>query len=90
MNNFNIETNDNIIEFIQYILSKYPLPSIPNKTIKENLKKDAISFIDKLSTKYSPKKFKKKDKINYEIYNAIYHKLNNILLMLNKNEIQFS
>ena len=70
------------------------MPNSPKyKTIKENLEKDAISLIDKLSTQYNPKKLKKnskEEKIKYEIYKIINLKLNSILLRLKENEIKFS
>ena len=73
------------LEFINYILNKFP----PKKRINENNKineqqwlNDKDYLLNKLKGAYSPSNFyyqkTEEDKLNYKIYNSIFIELNNI------------
>ena len=83
-------TDLEIIEFIEYILKKYPPKNNPlkkNKTVGDYWKKDPKSFIDKLSAKYSTDNLKNKtedEMFIFRIYDIINHELNKIISDLNQ------
>ena len=96
LDNYQFNTADDVIEFIENILEKYKLTKNPlkYKTVKETLENGAIDLINTLSKQYSTKKLKNIDakemKIKCKIYNIISTKLNSILLKIKANEIIFS
>ena len=96
LENYQCNTADDVIEFIENILEKYKLPKNPlkYKTVKESLENGALDLINVLSKQYSTKKLKnintKEMKIKYKIYNIISTKLNSIFLKVKANEIKFS
>ena len=96
LENYQCNTADDVIEFIENILEKYKLPKNPlkYKTVKESLENGALDLINVLSKQYSTKKLKnintKEMKIKYKIYNIISTKLNSIFLKFKANEIKFS
>lgn len=89
---FPIETNKQIIDFIEYILENYP----PNRKLlkkKNNVKRlfeeKSIDYLDELCSKYHPDNLSKKTekiKIDSQIYRAIIVKLNKIISKIREEE----
>ena len=80
------------IEFIEFILNKYPPKKSPlrkNLTVKEQWNKDSKSFIEILSARYHPDNYSKKktneEKLKYTIYHTISTEINLIKSKLNQN-----
>lgn len=82
------------VEFIEFILKKYP-PKSPLKknkvvNVKEEWKKNAQLFVTKLSGRYSPDNYPKnteEEKLKFTIYHTISTQINAILSGLNSNVI---
>jgi len=79
------------VEFIEFILKKYPPKNSPlkkNKTVKEEWRKDAKLLVTKLSGRYCPDNYPKnteEEKLKFTIYHAISIEINDILSGLNSN-----
>ena len=82
------------VEFIEFILKKYP-PKSPLKknkvvNVNEEWKKNAQLFVTKLSGRYSPDNYPKnteEEKLKFTIYHTISTQINAILSGLNSNVI---
>ena len=81
------------IEFIKFILQKYPLKKEilkKNQTIEERWAKNKESFLRILSARYHPDNVSnntEEEKLNYTIFNAISIEINSIIEEINPNKI---
>ena len=81
------------LEFIEFILKKYPPKKSPLRklSIKEEWNKNSKSFIERLSARYNPDNYKKntdEEKLKYTIYHVISSEINSIKSKLNPNTIE--
>ena len=81
------------VEFIEFILNKYPPKKSPlkkNKTVREQWNENAKSFVERLSARYNPDNYPKnteEEKLNYTIYHTISTEINEIYSELVPNNI---
>ena len=80
------------LEFIEFILKKYPPKKSPLKrlTVKEEWNKNSKSFIERLSARYNPDNYPKntdEEKLKYTIYHIISSEINSIKSNLNSSTV---
>ncbi len=79
------------IEFIKFILNKYPLKKNPlehGQTVEQQLEHNKENFLLKLSGRYNPNNFKREtedEKNKYEIYNEICKEINILYNKVNES-----
>ena len=82
------------VEFIEFILNKYPPKKSPlkkGKTVKEQWNENPKSFCERISARYNPDNYPKnteEEKLKYTIYHAISIEINDILSDINPNQIE--
>ncbi len=80
------------VEFIEFILNKYPPKKSPlkkGKTVKEQWNENPKSFYERISARYNPDNYPKnteEEKLQYTIYHAISTEINDILSDINPNQ----
>ena len=86
--------NKTNVEFIEFVLQKYPPKKSPlkkNKTVQQQWNDNAKSFAERLSARYNPDNYQKnteEEKLYYTIYHTISTEINAILSELNPNRIE--
>ena len=86
--------NKTNVEFIEFILNKYPpkkSPLKPKQTVSDQWNKNPQNFVEKLSARYNPDNYQKnteEEKLSYTIYHYISTEINSILSELNPNRIE--
>ena len=84
------------VEFIEFILEKYPPKKSPlkkGKTVQEQWKENAKSFCERLSARYNPDNYPKntdEEKLKFTIYHTISTEINAILSDINPNQIDLN
>jgi hypothetical protein len=85
--------NKTNVEFVEFILEKYPPKKSPlkkNKTVREQWNENPKSFAERLSARYNPDNYPKnteEEKLYYTIYHTISTEINAIISELNPNHI---
>ena len=85
--------NKTNVEFVEFILEKYPPKKSPlkkNKTVREQWNENPKSFAERLSARYNPDNYPKnteEEKLYYTIYHTISTEINAIISELNPNQI---
>ena len=86
--------NKTNVEFIEFILQKYPPKKSVLKqgqTVRKQWDKNKKSFVEKLSARYNPDNYPKnteEEKLKYTIYHTITTEINAIIDELNPNRIE--
>ena len=81
------------VEFIEFILQKYPPKKSPlkkNKTVREQWNENSKALLERLSARYNPDNYPKnseQEKLYYTIYHSISTEINAILSELMPNRI---
>ena len=81
------------VEFIEFILQKYPPKKSPlkkNKTVREQWNENSKALVERLSARYNPDNYPKnteQEKLYYTIYHSISTEINAILSELMPNRI---
>jgi hypothetical protein len=84
------------VEFIEFILEKYPPKKSPlkkGKTVQEQWEENAKSFCERLSARYNPDNYPKntdEEKLKFTIYHTISTEINAILSDINPNQIDLN
>ena len=84
------------VEFIEFILEKYPPKKSPlkkGKTVQEQWDENAKSFCERLSARYNPDNYPKntdEEKLKFTIYHTISTEINAILSDINPNQIDLN
>ena len=86
--------NKTNVEFIEFILQKYPPKKSPLKqgqTVQQQWNKNKKAFVERLSARYNPDNYPKnteEEKLKYTIYHTITTEINAIIDELNPNRIE--
>ena len=82
------------VEFIEFILEKYPPKKSPlkkKKSVQEQWNENPKSFAERLSARYNPDNYPKnteEEKLYFTIYHCISSEINAILSELNPNRVE--
>ena len=82
------------VEFIEFILEKYPPKKTPlkeGKTVQEQWNENAKSFCEKISARYNPDNYPKnteEEKLKFTIYHTISNEINDILSEINPHKFE--